>query len=125
MDIRPIRKGEDHRRALRDVERLWAAQEGTPEGDELDVLANLIEAYENRYYPMLNAPCRSHPHPPLRNRGYGPFASRTAALLGSRARASEVLNRRRRLTIEMVATASEAWRIPVEALGMPCKVDPS
>src|SRR5437763_8998486 len=55
MDIRPIRNDDDHRLALREVERLWGAEEGTPEGDKLDVLTTLIEAYEDRYYTVPDA----------------------------------------------------------------------
>jgi HTH-type transcriptional regulator / antitoxin HigA len=55
MDIRPIRNNDNHRLALREVERLWGAEEGTPEGDKLEVLTILIEAYEDRYYPVPDA----------------------------------------------------------------------
>jgi HTH-type transcriptional regulator/antitoxin HigA len=117
MDIRPIRNDEDHSAALREVEGLWGAAEGTPEGDKLDVLATLIEAYENRSYPVPDADPVDILHFAIEDMGRS--QAELAALLGSRARASEVLNRKRRLTVEMIAKISEAWRIPVEALAKP------
>jgi HTH-type transcriptional regulator/antitoxin HigA len=117
MDIHPIRNDDDHRRALREVERLWGAQEGTPEGDKLDVLTTLIEAYENRYYPVPDADPVDILHFAIDDMGRS--QAELAALLGSRARASEVLNRKRRLTVEMIAKISDAWRIPIEALAKP------
>ena len=51
MDVRPIRTAEDHRSALEEIEALWGSDEGTPEGDRLDVLAALAEAYEERRWP--------------------------------------------------------------------------
>jgi HTH-type transcriptional regulator/antitoxin HigA len=52
MDIRPIKSDEDHRAALKEIEALWGAEEGTPGGDRLDVLATLLEAYEERRWPI-------------------------------------------------------------------------
>jgi HTH-type transcriptional regulator/antitoxin HigA len=51
-DIRPIRTKRDYDAALKEAERLWGAKAGTPEGDRLDVLATLIDAYEAEHYPM-------------------------------------------------------------------------
>jgi HTH-type transcriptional regulator / antitoxin HigA len=51
-ELKQIRTRADHRRALAEVERLWGAKSGTPEGDRLDVLATLIDAYETEHYPM-------------------------------------------------------------------------
>ena len=52
MDIRPIRTKADHRRALKEIEGLMGAHRGTPEGDRLDVLTTLVEAYEAKHYPL-------------------------------------------------------------------------
>ncbi len=52
MDIRPIRTDADHRRALAEIEQLWGAADGTPEGDKLDVLVTLVETYEERRWPL-------------------------------------------------------------------------
>jgi HTH-type transcriptional regulator / antitoxin HigA len=51
-EIKPIRNAKDHEAALAEVERLWGAKSGTPRGDRLDVLATLIEAYEDKHFPM-------------------------------------------------------------------------
>jgi HTH-type transcriptional regulator/antitoxin HigA len=52
MDISPIRTDDDHRRALAEIEQLWGADVGTPEGDKLDMLVTLLEAYEERRWPV-------------------------------------------------------------------------
>src|SRR5215467_12254669 len=52
MDIRPIRNDADHRRALAEIEQLWGAADCTPEGDKLDILVTLVEAYEERRWPL-------------------------------------------------------------------------
>jgi HTH-type transcriptional regulator / antitoxin HigA len=51
-DLKPIRSQADHTKALAEIERLWGAKSGTPEGHRLDVLATLIDAYETEHYPM-------------------------------------------------------------------------
>jgi len=53
MEIKPIRREADYEEALREIERLWGAKDGTPQGDRLDVLVTLIEAYERKHYPRL------------------------------------------------------------------------
>ena len=52
MQIRPIRTDKDHRAALAEIEKLWGASVGTPEGDKLDILVTLVEAYEERRWPL-------------------------------------------------------------------------
>src|SRR5215470_19354527 len=52
MDIRPIRTDDEHRQALAEIEQLWGAAEGTPEGDKLDILVTLVEAYEEQRWPL-------------------------------------------------------------------------
>ena len=52
MEIKPIRSDSDHEDALREIQRLWGAKEGTPMGDRLDVLTTLVEAYEDKHFPM-------------------------------------------------------------------------
>lgn len=52
MEIKPIRNNADHDRALREIERLWGAKEGTADGDRLDVLITLVDAYENEHFPI-------------------------------------------------------------------------
>ena len=123
MDIRPIRTDDDHSRALAEIERLWGAADGTPEGDKLDILLTLVEAYEERRWPL------------KRRRRFDPvdvlhFAidelghtqAELARILGSRSRASEILSRRRPLTLEMVRKISVRWKIPADLLVQPYRL---
>ena len=101
MDIRPIRNDADHKAALTEIERLWDAEEGTPEADIMEVLAILVEDYE------VQALAGSLASSPLEILSYavsemGRSQSGLAALLGSRSRASEILKGKRPLTIEAV-----------------------
>lgn len=114
MDIRPIRTKADHRWALKEVERLWDAEPGTPDGDRVDVLVTLIEAYEAKHFPI------SAPDPiaaiefMLEQKGLSRRDLEPA--IGSRGRVSEVLNRRRPLTLPMVRSLSRLLDIPADIL---------
>lgn len=117
MDVRPIRSDADHAEALAEVERLWGAPIGSPEGDKLDVLATLVEAYEETRWPI-------EAQDPVDIIRYaisdqGRSQAELADLLGSRSRASEVLNRRRALTVDMVHRISTSWHIPADLLVRP------
>jgi HTH-type transcriptional regulator / antitoxin HigA len=118
MEIRPIRNDEDHAAALAEIERLWGAAVGTDDGDKLDILATLVEKYEDTRWPVIDT---SDPidllHFAISDLGHS--QAELAELLGSRSRASEVLNRRRTLTVEMIRTISEAWKIPADLLIRP------
>jgi len=120
MKIRPIRTKADYRAALAEVERLWDSNPGTPEGDRVDVLVTLIEAYEARHFPI------QAPDPiaaiefmmeqkRLTRRDLEPA-------IGSRGRVSEVLNRRRPLTLPMVRELSRLLEIPAEVLIQPYEI---
>lgn len=114
MEIRPIRTAADHKAALQEIERLWGAGIDTPEGDKLDVLTTLVEAYESEHFPIRAA----DPVGVLRFaiEDMGRSQAELAAILGSRSRASEILSGKRRLTTEMIRKISSAWHIPVEVL---------
>ena len=121
MEIRPIRNDDDHAAAIREIERLWGAAAGSEEGDKLDILATLVERYEDRRWPNIDA------SDPIDLLNYaieqlGHSQAELAELLGSRSRASELLNRRRPLTVEMIHKISEAWKIPAELLVKPSRV---
>jgi len=120
MDIRPIRNDDDHMAALREIERLWGAATGTDDGDKLDVLATLVEKYEETRWPSVDA---SDPVDLLTYAidELGHTQAELAELLGSRSRASELLNRRRPLTVEMIHKISEAWKIPADLLVRPIR----
>ncbi len=124
MDIRPIRTDEDHRAALAAIEGCWGAPEGTEEGDRLDVLLALVEVYEARGWPIATDSAFD-PVDVLRYAidELGHTQAELAELLGSRSRASEVLARRRALTVEMIHKISEAWKIPADLLARPYKIE--
>jgi HTH-type transcriptional regulator/antitoxin HigA len=120
MDIRPIRTDEDHRAALAAIEACWGAPEGSAEGDTLEVLVALVESYEARRWPIEHAE-RFDPIDVLRYAidELGHSQVELADLLGSRSRASEILARRRALTVDMIHRISEAWKLPADLLVRP------
>jgi HTH-type transcriptional regulator/antitoxin HigA len=123
MDIRPIRTDEDHRAALAAIEACWGAPEGSEEGDKLDVLVALVESYEARRWPI-DQDSRFDPidvlHYAIEELGH--TQSELAELLGSRSRASEILGRRRALTVDMIHKLSDGWKIPADLLVRPYRV---
>jgi HTH-type transcriptional regulator/antitoxin HigA len=120
MGIRPIRNDRDHKAALAEIERLWHAPTGTPNGDKLDVLVTLVENYEERRWP-LNSRRRFDPVDVLRYAidELGHTQVELAEIIGSRSRASEILSRRRPLTLEMIQTITANWKIPADLLVRP------
>jgi antitoxin component HigA of HigAB toxin-antitoxin module len=124
MEIPPIRSDEDHRVALAESEALWGAPAGTDEGDKLDVLLVLVEAYETKRWPV-DIDAAFDPVDVLRHAidELGHTQAELAELLGSRSRASEILSRRLALTVEMIHKIGEAWKIPADLLVRPYKID--
>ena len=121
MDIKPIRTQRDYKLALAEVERLFDAKPGTPDGDRLDVLATLVEAYEQQHHPIL-------PPDPVEAILYfmesrGLSRKDIEPFFGSRAKVSEVLNRRRPLSIEMIRRLHEGLGIPAEILILPYELE--
>ena len=113
-DLKPIRNEKDYERALAEVEVLWGARAGTPKGDRLDILATLIEAYEAEHYPM-------DPPDPIeaikfRMEQQGLSRKDLEKILGTRTRVSEVLNRKRGLSINMIRALHEKLGISAEIL---------
>lgn len=119
MEIRPIRNDEDHLRALKAVKELWDAPEGSAESQQLDALATLIDAYERKRWPAGT----SDPVQILEFAIHelGRSQAELGAIIG-RTRASEILNRKRALTIEMIDKISKAWGIPRGLLAIPYKI---
>jgi len=114
MTIKPIKTERDYRTALKEIERLWDAKPNTPKGDRLEVLVTLVEAYERKHYKI-------EPPDPVeaikfRMEQLGLKASDLAKILGGRSRVSEVLNRKRRLTVEMMRSLRKRLDIPAESL---------
>ena len=114
MNIQPIRNDADHEKALRRLEALMDAQSGTAAGDELDVLTTLVERYEQGRYPIDAPDPVEFLKQVLEFRGLGQNA--LAEVLNSRSRASEILNRRRPLSLEQVRRITSAWQIPADPL---------
>ena len=114
MDIRPIKTKKDHANALKRIEQLMSAKANSPEGDELDVLVTLVEAYEAKHY-AIDAP---DPIAAIQHRmeALGMERKDLEPLLGSKSRVSEVLNRKRKLTMDMVRTLHVKMNLPAEAL---------
>jgi HTH-type transcriptional regulator/antitoxin HigA len=114
MDIAPIKSQRDYRRVLREIEGLMSARRNTSEGDRLDVLVTLVEAWERKHYPLdLPDPVEAIRYHMEQNglqpRDLIPF-------IGSRNRVHEVLNRRRELTLNMIRRLHEGLGIPAESL---------
>jgi HTH-type transcriptional regulator / antitoxin HigA len=121
MEIHPIRNDDDHAAAIRELEKLWGAAPGTERDDKLEVLATLVEKYEEQRWPNIDV------SDPIDLLNYaleelGHSQAELAELLGSRSRASELLNRRRPLTVEMIHRINEAWKIPAELLVKPSRI---
>lgn len=114
MNITPIKTQRDYRRALKDIEGLMAAKRGTPEGDRLDVLVTLVEAWEARHYPLdLPDPVEAIKYH-LDQSGLAPRD--LIPFIGSRNRVYEVLNRKRPLTLRMIWRLHDGLGIPAESL---------
>lgn len=112
--IRPIRTKADHRKALHEIERLWEAKPGTPEHDRLEVLEMLVEAWEEKHVPIPPPDPVEAIRFRLDQLGLG--QRDLARILGSRARASEVLSHRRGLSLQMIKRLHRALGIPGDIL---------
>jgi len=120
MLLRPIRNEEDYETALKEIEALWVAEAGTADADRLDILVLLVEAYEAEHYPIpAPDPIELILHVMdargLTRRDLEPY-------LGSRARVSEILNRRRPLSLEMIRKLQAGLDLPADILVQPYEV---
>lgn len=117
MHIKPIKTPADHQAALKEIESLMMAQLGTPEGDRLDVLATLVEAYEARNFPMEWAdPVDAIKFKMEQN---GLTAKDLQPMIGRLNRVYEILNGTRPLTLAMIWRLHESLGIPAEVLIKP------
>lgn len=117
MEIKPIRTEFDYDAALTEIESLWGSPYGSSEGDRLDVLVTLVEAYEEKHHPIMppdpiEAILHQMESQGLERRDLEPF-------LGSRGRVSEILNRRRPLSIEMIRNLQAGLGISADVLIQP------
>ena len=120
-ELKPIRTEADYDAALAEVERLWGAKSGTPEGDRLDVLATLIEVYEEKHHPI-------DPPDPIeairfRMEQQGLTRRDLEPMIGPRNRVADVLNRKRGLSIEMIRQLHDNLGISAEVLIRPSRFD--
>jgi len=114
MDVTPIKTKRDHRRALKEIEGLMGAKRGTPEGDRLDVLVTLVEAWEAKHYRFdLPDPVEAIKYH-MESRGLEPRD--LIPYIGSRNRVYEVLKRKRPLTLKMIWRLHTGLGIPAESL---------
>jgi len=114
MDIAPIKTQRDYKRALKEIEGLMSAKRNTPQGDRLDVLVTLVEAWEAKHFPLdlpdaVEAIKYHMDQQGLTPRDLVPF-------IGSRNRVYEVLARKRPLTLTMIRRLHEKLGIPAESL---------
>lgn len=114
MSIRPIRNDDDHAAALAEIERLWGAAPGTPESDALDVLATLVDRYEDERFLLPDADPVAVIEAYMANNDLS--RKDLARVLGSESRASELLGHRRGLSVEHIRRIHSAWKIPAELL---------
>ncbi len=114
MDVKPIRTEKDYDAALARIEEIWDAEPGTRESDELDVLSILVEAYEEKHYPIdppdpIEAIKFRMEQMELTRKDLEPF-------IGHRGRVAEVLNRKRGLSIDMIRKLCAGLGISSEVL---------
>ena len=114
MDIKPIRNEADYDVALEEIEQLWGAEPGTPDGDRFEVLFTLVESYEDQHFPIL-------PPDPIEAIKYymesrGLDRRELEHYIGPSGRVSEVLNRKRPLTLAMIRKLNAGLGIPAEVL---------
>lgn len=114
MNIKPIKSKKNYEDTLKRIDDLWSAKKNTTEGDELDVLTTLVEAYEENNYKIV-------PPDPVeaikfRMEQMGLNNSDLIPILGGRNRVSEILNRKRKLTVKMIKSLNQELNIPAESL---------
>ena len=114
MEIKPIKNEKDYNQALERLETIFDAKPGTPESDELEVLGILIDQYENEHFPIgLPDPIEAIK---FRMEQMGYNQNDLAKIVGLKSRASEILNRKRKLTLDMIRKITEKLHIPTEVL---------
>jgi HTH-type transcriptional regulator/antitoxin HigA len=114
MTIKPIKTKKDYQLAINRLESIFDARPGTPDGDELEVLGILIDKYEQEHYPI------EYPDPieaiKFRMEQLGYSQNDLAKVVGLKSRASEILNRKRKLTLEMIRQLHRGLGIPTDVL---------
>ena len=114
MNIKPIRNDNDLRAAFKQLDVVFQAREGTPEADEMEILVTLIEAYENKHFAI--GPADPVEAIKFRMEQQGLTQKDLEPFIGSSGRVSEVLNHKRRLSLQMVKRLHKGLHIPYESL---------
>lgn len=114
MALKPIRNDEDYHAALQEIEQLWDAEPGTPESDTLDILVTLVEAYERDRYDLPSPDPIAALEYFMESRGW--TRKQLEPYLGSRGRVSEILGRKRPLTLPMIRRLEQVTGIPGSVL---------
>nr|NQU91349.1 helix-turn-helix domain-containing protein [Bacteroidota bacterium] len=114
MEIKPIKTENDYNESIKRIEELWGSKKDTSEGDELDLLVTLVESYEMKHFPI--APPDPIDAIKFRMEQMGMTKTDMAKYLGSQSRVSEVLSRKRKLTLKMVKSLYKGLKIPAEIL---------
>ena len=120
MNIRPIKTEADYQAALKEIESLFDAAPNTPQGDQLEVLTTLVQAYEEQHYPIpepdpVEAVIYHMESRGLTRKDLEPY-------IGNRARVSEILNRKRSLTLRMIQRLHSELGVPAEVLLKPYQI---
>lgn len=114
MNIKPVKSEQDYERALARLEVIFDAPANTPEGDEAEILTLLIENYENQHYPI------EAPDPieaiKIRLEEMNLRQADLVGVIGGKSRVSEVLNRKRKLSVEMIRKLSVKLKLPAALL---------
>jgi HTH-type transcriptional regulator/antitoxin HigA len=120
MDIRPLKTEADYEAALQTIDQLMDAELDTQEGDQLDVLVTLVEAYEAKHYPIADPdPVAAIVH---RIEALGLTHKELAPMLGNRGRVTEILERKRPLTLNMIRKLAKGLGIPSDILIQPYEI---
>jgi HTH-type transcriptional regulator/antitoxin HigA len=120
MQLKPIKTDANHEAALKEIERLWGAAEGTSDGDRLEILITLVEAYEEAHFPMdLPDPIEAIK---FRLEQQGVDKKALIGIIGNRTRVYEVLRRDRALSLTMIQKLNQHLKIPAEVLIRPIRV---
>ena len=114
MEIRPIKTEKDYQNAIGRIEELWGSKKDTAQGDELDLLITLVENYEIKHFPI--APPDPIDAIKFRMEQSGLTNADMVKYLGSQSRVSEILNRKRNLSLKMIKTLYKELNIPAEVL---------
>ena len=114
MTIKPIKNKKDYQNALERLELIFDSKKGSPQGDELEILGILIDKYEEEHFPI------GFPDPieaiKFRMEQMGYNQSDLAEVVGLKSRASEILNKKRKLTLEMIRLIHDSMKIPTNVL---------